>query len=145
MDFYRATRGLIKKVDVYLDPDDSNSRSHIQFFESLDVVLKTHDVKNRPLGSESIKRLVCHYNIAHFLNPNHKLYKKHKLDSGELTRDEIIGLIEQDNLLLKLPIIVIGRLSTIGFNEKRIREMLLDTPRDIRAEEEAPKVVSPEA
>lgn len=145
MDFYRATRGLIKKVDMYLDPDDVNSRTHIQFFENLDLVLRTHDVKNKPLNAEQIRRLVCHYDIIHFLNPNHKNYKKHKLDSAAVDRNEIIGLIEQDNLLLRLPIIVIGRLLTIGFNEKRITEMLLDTPRDIRGEEEVSRIASSES
>lgn len=143
MDFYRATRGLIKKVDIYFDPDDTNSRTCIQFFESLDIVLKTYDVKNKPLGAEQIKRLVCHYDLAHFLNPESKSYKKHKLDPTALDRKEIVSLIEQDNLILRLPIIVIGRLLTIGFNEKRIAEMLLDTPRDIRAEEEVAKVPAP--
>ncbi len=136
MDFYRATRGLIKKIIVYYNPDDPNSKAHIEFFENLDVVLKAHDVKNKPLIAAQISKLICYYDLRHFLDSNHKLYKKHKLDTAALSRDEILGLIEQDNLLLRLPIIVIGRLSTIGFNEKRIREMLMDTPRDIRAEEE---------
>jgi len=145
MDFYRATRGLIKKVIVYYDPDDSATKTHIGFFENLDIILQAHDVKNKPLNAEQLKKLMCHYDLVHFLNPNHKTYKKHKLDSEVPDRNEVIGLIEQDNLLLKLPIIVIGRLSTIGFNEKRIREMLLDTPRDLRLEEEAPRVVNTEA
>lgn len=140
MDFYRATRGLIKKIILYYNPDDPNSKEHIEFFENLDVVLKTNDVKNKPLSAAQISKLICYYDIKHFLDPNHKLYKKYKLDSVTLSRDEILGLIEQDNLLFRLPIIVIGRLSTIGFNEKRIREMLMDTPRDIRSEEEPPKM-----
>ncbi len=131
---------MIKKIILYYNPDDPNSKEHIDFFENLDVVLKPHDVKNKPLTAVQIGKLICYYDLKHFLDSNHKLYKKNKLESTDLSRDEIIGLIEQDNLLLRLPIIVIGRLSTIGFNEKRIREMLMDTPRDIRAEEESPRV-----
>jgi arsenate reductase-like glutaredoxin family protein len=136
MDFYRATRGLIKRVKVYCDPDDPRTPDYISFFENLDVVLKTHDIKKRPLQKERILKLICHYDLGNFLNPDNKLYKKHKLDSNSISRDELAELIEQDNFLLRLPIIVIGRLLTVGFNEKRIHEMLLVTPRDVRAEED---------
>lgn len=144
MDFYRATRGLIKKVDIYFDPDDPESRAHIEFFGKLDLVLRTYDLKNKPLNAAQIRRLICHYDLVHFLNPNHKSYKKHKLDSNTIDRNEVVGLLEQDNLLFRLPIIVIGRLMTVGFNEKRIAEMLLDTPRDLRPDEEVVRVTSPE-
>jgi arsenate reductase-like glutaredoxin family protein len=71
-----------------------------------------------------ICRLLRHFDLKHFLNSQSKSYKKFNLHEDIPDRAEVLDLIADDNDLLIKPIIVSGRLMTVGFNKAKILEML---------------------
>lgn len=95
-----------------------------KFIEDAGVLLDFRDLGKKPMSADEIDKLVGHINITHFLNPMSKSYEKHGLDKELPERDIMLGLIAEDNTLLKHPIIKTIRLITIGGDKAKISEML---------------------
>ncbi len=115
---------MLKKVTLYTDPKDSQCNEAKSFLEENEVSLVIHDLRSSPLMRPEISRLLRHFNLNHFLNNQSMSYKKFKLDKEMPDRAEVFDLIADDNDLLIKPIIVFGRLMTVGFNKAKIMEML---------------------
>jgi arsenate reductase-like glutaredoxin family protein len=115
---------MLKRVDFYAYPDDPSCEEVRQFLKSQELDIHVRDLKTRPLGVEELTKLMRHFETKHFVNISSKAFKKHQLDQGLPPRPELINLIATDNDLLKKPIIVAGRLMTVGCNRQKIMEML---------------------
>jgi arsenate reductase-like glutaredoxin family protein len=115
---------MLKRVEIYTDPKDPLCSEAQSFLEEQEVLLQVHDVKQQPLSSRQISRLIRHFDLRHFLNETSQVYKKNKLDKSLPGREEVIELMATDNDLLRKPIIVAGRLMTVGCNRDKIIEML---------------------
>lgn len=115
---------MLKRVKIYTDPKDPLCSEAQSFLEEQEVLLQVHDVKQQPLSSMQISRLIRHFDLRHFLNEASQAYKKNKLDKSLPEREEVIELMATDNDLLRKPIIVAGRLMTVGCNRDKIIEML---------------------
>ena len=68
--------------------------------------------------------MIRHLNLRHFINADSKVLKKSGLEDNNLDRDEVFQLMADDNDLLRKPIVVAGRLMTVGCNIDKIKEML---------------------
>lgn len=115
---------MLKKVELYTDPNDPGCKDVNEFLKSLEIILDVHDVKKNPLKKEKIAELLRHFNLDHFINSNSGAYKKFKLDKGIPGRDEVYEMMAEDNDLMRRPIIVAGRLMTVGCNIDKVKEML---------------------
>nr|MBN2276561.1 hypothetical protein [candidate division Zixibacteria bacterium] len=115
---------MIRQVDLYVHPNDSVGEEAKGFLEELEVILKVHDLKKSPLGRNQIEGLLRHFKPAHFFNPNYNGLGRKKADSVINNRREVIDLISLDNGYLKTPVVVYGRLMTVGFNRITIKTML---------------------
>ena len=89
-----------------------------------EVSLQIRDIKTNPLGRHEIMRLLRHFDLKHFLDTDSKIYKRNKIDKSMPDRKDIIDMMVDDNDLLRVPILVSGRLMTIGCNREKITEML---------------------
>ncbi|MCP4704492.1 MAG: hypothetical protein GY865_07765 [candidate division Zixibacteria bacterium] len=122
-----------KRVTLYSNPDDIDCKSVEKFLNEQDIILNVHDVKKQPLGIEQISKLLRNFDIKHFYNSNgHSKGKKKTTETETVDRQTILGNIATNNSLLKLPIILSGRLLTVGSNCKRIGIMLQITPAEAR-------------
>lgn len=115
---------MLKRVTLYTDPQDTQCDEVKSFLEEQDIRLHIRNIKTEPLGKPEISMLLRHFDLRHFLNAESRLYKKNKLDKSVPGRDEVIDMIATDNELLRVPIIVFGRLMTVGCNREKIIEML---------------------
>jgi arsenate reductase-like glutaredoxin family protein len=115
---------MLKKVIMYIDPKDSHCGEIKDYLQKHEILLQIRDIKDRPLEQPEISLLLRHFELAHFLNPESRLYKKNKLDISTPVREEVYNMIASDNNLLRIPIIVYGRLMTVGCNIDKITEML---------------------
>ena len=113
-----------KRVDIYTHPDDSSCHEVMQFLRTQEFDLRVRDLSDRPLTSVEISLLIKHFDTKHFINTASKAFKKHHLDKMMPTRQELIQMLAADNELLRMPIIVSGRLMTVGCNRQKIMEML---------------------
>lgn len=115
---------MLKKVVMYIKPLMIQCEDVKEYLIEQDVNLQVRDIKADPLGRPEISRLLRHFDLKHFLDINSKTYKKNKIEKSMPERDEIISMMADDNDLLRVPIIVAGRLMTIGCNREKISEML---------------------
>ncbi|MCP4706155.1 MAG: hypothetical protein GY865_16270 [candidate division Zixibacteria bacterium] len=115
---------MFKKVLMYVKPQNSHCDEVKEYLADQDISLQVRDVSSDPLKQPEITRLLRHFDLKHFLDTDSKVYKRNKMDKLMPTRDEIINLMVEDNDLLRVPILVSGRLMTIGCNREKITEML---------------------
>ena len=113
-----------KRVDIYTYPNEGACEDVRQFLETLDLDLRVRDLTKHPLNYDEISRIIRHLDIKHFLNAGSKMYKKHLIDSELPDRKKLISLMAEDNELIRKPIIISGRLMTVGCNRQKIMEML---------------------
>lgn len=116
---------MLKEVLIYIDSKDRQCDEIKDYLEQQEVHLLIRDIKEKPLKSSEVSDILKHYDLGNFLNTESKLYKKNKLDKSMPTRKEVIKLIASDNELLRLPIIVYGRLMTVGCNQDKVSEMIM--------------------
>lgn len=115
---------MVKKVVMYIKPLMIQCEDVKEYLIEQDVNLQVRDIQADPLGRPEISRLLRHFDLKHFLDSDSKTYKKNKIEKLMPERDEIISMMADDNDLLRVPIIVAGRLMTIGCNREKISEML---------------------
>lgn len=113
-----------KRVDIYTYPNEGACEDVRQFLETLDLDLRVRDLTKHPLTYDEITRIVRHIDIKHFLNAASKMYKKHQMERELPDRKQLIALMAEDNELIRKPIIISGRLMTVGCNRQKIMEML---------------------
>ena len=115
---------VIRQVKLYVNLADPFCGEVINLLENNSLHLVIHDVGREPLDSEQISALVQHYDLERFLNPSSKSYKKNNLDEIMTDREKVIGLIAADNDLLRLPIVIAGGRTSVGFDLRQILGML---------------------
>ena len=115
---------MLKRVDFYTYPNDSDCKELMKFLQDSDVHLVVRDLKERPLHVGELTRLFRHFDMKHFLNERAKSYKKNNLHKELPPRKDLFELMANDSELIKNPIVVSGRLMVIGCNIEKIKEML---------------------
>jgi regulatory protein spx len=115
---------MLKKVDLYLDPKDPHCQDIRSFLEEQEIDLHIHNIIKDPLSKGQLSGIIRHLDLKHFLNTESKIFKKNRLDKEIPARDEVLELLAEDNDLLRKPIIIAGRLMTVGCNRQKIIEML---------------------
>jgi regulatory protein spx len=94
------------------------------FLEEQGVMLTVRDIGKEPLRREELRRIVGFVNPLHYLDPMSPAFAENNLDSEMPTGDKIMDIVEDNPELLRHPIIIVGRLMTIGNNRQQLTEML---------------------
>jgi arsenate reductase-like glutaredoxin family protein len=115
---------MLKRVDIYSYTDDPGFEEIKRFLDNYDYDIRVRDLHNRPLNADEIAVLIRHFDTKHFISTASKAYKKFHLERETPKRKELIAMMAEDNELLRQPIIVAGRLMTVGCNRQKIMEML---------------------
>lgn len=115
---------MLKTIELFLVPNDPGCKEVSSFLEEQEFRVKVRDLTREPLRLNEITRLMRHFNLKHFLNPEAKGFSKHHLNNTLPSRDELYQLMADDNELIKKPIVVAGRLMVVGPNIPKIKEML---------------------
>jgi arsenate reductase-like glutaredoxin family protein len=105
-------------------PGDEGCLDIKDFLQELDIYLDVRDISEKPLSYKEIEKLIRHLNIEHFINSSSPTYSKKNLDKGLPERNEMFQIFADNNDLLRIPIVVAGRLMVIGPNRHKIIEML---------------------
>lgn len=93
------------------------------FLEDHGVTVAARDISERPLRQDELTSILGYLDPRHYLDMSSAAYRKQKLDKQMPSRGELFGLIESNPELLRHPIIVAGRLVTIGSNQQQLVEM----------------------
>lgn len=115
------------------------------FLEEHGVVVAARDLNEKPLRRDELTSLLGYLDPRHYLDMTSASYRKQKLDKQMPTRAELFELIESNPDLLRHPIIVAGRLVTIGSNQQQLIDMFQLTVSDNGSGKNGAKVAEGDA
>jgi arsenate reductase-like glutaredoxin family protein len=87
-------------------------------------MLKIRDIGKEPFNSDELQRIVGFVDPRHYLDPMSPAFSENNLDAELPSKDRILKMVEDNPDLLRHPIVIVGRLLTIGNNRQQLTEML---------------------
>ncbi|MCP4569714.1 MAG: hypothetical protein GY841_19210 [FCB group bacterium] len=113
-----------KKIVLYFDPRDESCGEIKEFLEKQGIDLRLHDISTNPLNARHLSGLLRNLDIKHFLSPASQNGKKKQVEEAMGNRGDMIALMADDNSIVQWPILVAGRLMSVGSNRQAIIDML---------------------
>jgi arsenate reductase-like glutaredoxin family protein len=111
-------------VQIFGLKNSQATRAAERFFKERRVVIHMVDLKQKPMAPGEIKRFIGRFGLAGLLDSEGKAYMDAGLKYYKLSDAELLGRIERDPKLLRLPLIRgANRLST-GHDEDSWKAML---------------------
>jgi arsenate reductase-like glutaredoxin family protein len=115
-------------VQIFGLKNSQATRAAERFFKERRVPVHRVDLKQKPMAAGEIKRFVERFGPAGLIESEGTAY----LDSGlrylKLTDTELLGKIEREPKLLKLPLVRSGNRLSVGHDEETWKSMLLAPP-----------------
>jgi len=94
-----------------------------KFLEDHGVIVKVRDLTREPLKKRELSALFGTHDPKHYLDMMSPTYEKQNLDTHTPPRHELMSMLEEHPELLRHPIVMCGRLMTIGNNRRQMIEM----------------------
>jgi arsenate reductase-like glutaredoxin family protein len=88
------------------------------------VALQVVDLNRKPISAREIRRFVQHFGWTGILDTEGKAYIEAGLKYLMLSESELIGRIERNAALLRLPLVRAGKLVSVGHDEASWKAML---------------------
>lgn len=108
---------------MYYKQSNSAFEEAKSFLEESGVLVVARDIVKQPLNKGELKLMLGFHNPKHYLDVTSAVYQKQKLDTAIPPRDELFDMILAHPELLRQPIILAGRLMTIGTGKKQLVDM----------------------
>jgi len=121
---------MLKRAQLYYQGPDQNADEAKSFLEEHGVMVLERDIVKKPLSRKELALILGYHDPKHYLDITSPAYAKKKLDKKLPSRSELLDLIIEHPDLLRNPIILSGRLMTIGNNRKQLIEMFQITISD---------------
>jgi arsenate reductase len=119
-------RGSTIVIQIFGVKNSQESRAAERFFKERRSVIQFVDLKLKPMSPGEIKRFVDRFGLSGLLDSGGKAY----LDAGfkylRVSDPEMLGRIEREPKLLRLPLVRAGKLLSIGHDENSWKAMLAE-------------------
>ncbi len=103
------------------------TRAAERFFKERRVAVQFVDLKKKPMAPGEIKRFVDRFGLAQLLDTEGAAYLDAGLKYLKMSDAELLGRIEQDPKLLKLPLVRSAQRLSMGDDEAGWKAMLAAT------------------
>jgi arsenate reductase len=111
-------------VQIFGLKNSQATRAAERFFKERRVTIHMVDLKQKPLAPGEIRRFIERFGLAGLLDSEGKAYIDAGLKYYKLSDAELLGRVERDPNLLKLPLIRGGKVLSIGRDEESWKAML---------------------
>jgi len=111
-------------VQIFGLKNSHATRAAERFFKERRVTIHMVDLKQKPLAPGEIRRFIERFGLAGLLDSESKAYIDAGLKYYKLSDAELLGRVERDPNLLKLPLIRGGKVLSIGRDEESWKAML---------------------
>ena len=111
-------------IQIFGVKGSSATRAAERFFKERRAAIQMVDLKKKAMAPGEIKRFVERFTWAGLLDTESKAYMAAGLKYLRLSESELMGRIERDPALLRLPLVRGGRLVSIGHDEASWKAML---------------------
>ena len=111
-------------VQIFGIKGSQSSRAAERFFKERSVAIQFVDLKLKPMAPGEIKRFVDRFGLTSLLDVESKAYVDSGMKYLKLTDKELLGKIERDPKLLRLPLIRAANTLSIGHDEDSWKKMV---------------------
>ena len=111
-------------VQIFGMKNSAATRAAERFFKERRVAIQLIDLKQKPMAPAEIKRFITRFGLQGLLDTDSKSYIDSGLKYLKLTDSELLGRIERDPKLLRLPLIRAANHVSIGQDEDAWKVML---------------------
>jgi arsenate reductase (glutaredoxin) len=111
-------------VQIFGLKSSSATRAAERFFKERRTSIQLVDLKQKPLAPGEIKRFIQRFGLAGLLDSAGKAYIDGGLKYLKLSEAELLGRVERDPQLLRLPLVRAGQRLSVGQDEISWKEML---------------------
>lgn len=114
---------MLKKAKFYYrNPCPTCEEAKI-FLEEQGVSVATRDLKKEPFNKIELSGILRYFDFKHFIDTTAAVYEKAGFDKKTPPREELLDMFIKHPELLRHPIIVCGRLMTIGAGRQQLIDM----------------------
>jgi arsenate reductase (glutaredoxin) len=115
-------------VQIFGVKNSAATRAAERFFKERRVIIHMVDLKQRPMSPGEIKRFLDRYGWSGLLDTESKSYEDAGLKYLRLSDSELLGRIERDPKLLRLPLVRSGAKLAVGQDDAGWKAMLDNQP-----------------
>ena len=122
-----AQSNCMVRVQIFGLKNSSATRAAERIFKERRTVIQLVDIKQKPMALGEIKRFIQRFGLAGLLDSEGKTYVDEGLKYLKLSDAELLGRIERNPQLLRLPLVRAGQRLSVGHDESAWKAML-DAP-----------------
>ncbi|MEN6603989.1 MAG: ArsC/Spx/MgsR family protein [Bryobacteraceae bacterium] len=111
-------------VQIFGVKNSQASRAAERFFKERRVPIQFVDLKQRPMAAGELKRFVERFGMAALLDAEGKAYADEGLKYLKLSDAELLGRIEREPRLLRLPLVRSTKTLSAGHDEEAWKAMI---------------------
>ncbi len=111
-------------VQIFGLKNSQATRAAERFFKERRVSFQLVDLKLKPMAAAEIKRFIDRFGLRALLDAEGKAFADAGLKYLKLSDSELLGKIERDPKLLRLPLVRAANRLSIGHDEESWRAML---------------------
>ena len=115
-------------VQIFGLKNSQATRAAERFFKERRVTIHMVDLKQKPLAPGEIRRFIERFGLAGLLDSEGKAYIDAGLKYYKLSDTEVLGRVERDPKLLRLPLIRCANRLSVGHDEDSWKAMLATAP-----------------
>ena len=111
-------------IQIFGVKNSQATRAAERFFKERRATIQMVDLKKKAIAAGEIKRFVERFGWTGLLDTEGKAYIETGLKYLKLSESELMGRIERDPALLRLPLVRGGKLVSIGHDEASWKALL---------------------
>ena len=111
-------------IQIFGVKNSQATRAAERFFKERRTTIQLVDLKQKPMAPGEIKRFVDRFGLAGLLDSEGKAYIYGGLKYLKLSEPELMGRIEREPKLLRLPLVRAANRLSIGHDEDSWKAML---------------------
>jgi arsenate reductase len=111
-------------VQIFGLKNSQATRAAERFFKERRVGYQLVDLKQNPMAPAEIKRFIGHFGLTALIDSDGKAYLDAGLKYLKLSDAELLGRIEREPRLLRLPLVRAANQLSIGHDEEMWKAML---------------------
>jgi len=114
----------MQNIQIFGVKNSPATRAAERFFKERRAPIQIVDLKQKPMAPGEIKRFIEHFGIAGLLDTEGKAYTDAGLKYLKVSDSEMLGRIEREPKLLRLPLVRAASRLSVGQDEEGWKSML---------------------
>jgi len=110
-------------IQIFGLKGSQSTRAAERFFKERGVKIQSIDLKQKPMAPGEIRRFIEKFTLTGLLDTESKSYLDADLKYLKVSDSELLGKMEADPKLLRLPLVRAAKLISIGHDEASWKEM----------------------